>query len=247
MRFAFPPQSLERFPHDGGSVISSARTISGSTATSSASIGRHARSTLGGPRSCVNGRPSQSVVLDDWVDAKSKALALQAFADDVLDGGTSNAVTMALLARQRPRFLDGSGPADGVFSDNLDEMIRWATQLDHSYVAIQGPPGTGKTHNGAHLIYALITAGQRVGITATSHVAIAHLLEKVIKVFTEHGSGGDLHAVQKPASDGTCPAGVTRAGDNAAAARPEFNLVAGTTWLFASNAMAGEASRRARR
>ena len=97
----------------------------------------------------------------------------------MLEERPPNAVTLALLSRQLPRFVAG-GPAGGVFTDDLDDMTRWVTQLGESFVAIQGPPGAGKTHNAAHLIYALITAGKRVGITATSHVAIAHLLQKVI-------------------------------------------------------------------
>ena len=47
----------------------------------------------------------------------------------------------------------GSGPVappGGVFSDDLNEMCAWATQLDNSYVAVQGPPGTGKTYRAAH-------------------------------------------------------------------------------------------------
>jgi superfamily I DNA and/or RNA helicase len=63
-------------------------------------------------------------------------------------------------------------------------------------------------------------------------------LDKVIAVFAEHGRSDDLLAVHKPAMDGTSPAGVTRTDSNAVCARPDFNLVAGTTWLFASNPMA---------
>ena len=106
-----------------------------------------------------------------------------------------------------------------MFTDDLEEMTRWVTELDHSFVAIQGPPGAGKTHNAAHLIYASITAGKRVGITATSHVAIDELLQKVITVFSEHGRLDDLRAVHKPAEGAASP-GVTRCNDNAAVRGP---------------------------
>ncbi|OBB19705.1 hypothetical protein A5761_00735 [Mycolicibacterium setense] len=239
MRFRFPSQTLERFPRDGGRVIlldqdgnrlySEIVRLDRTSNEVDLVWNEKLRELPVLPR---------AIVLDDWVDATAKALALQAFADNVLARRPPNPVTLALLNRQLPQFV-GDGPAAGLFSDDLDEMTRWVTQLDHSFVAIQGPPGAGKTHNGAHLIYALITSGRRVGITATSHVAITHLLEKVIAVFDEHGDLDGLCAIQKPATGAATPAGVTTAGGNAACARPDFNLVAGTTWLFASDAMAG--------
>ena len=240
MRFRFPDQTLERFPRDGGRVI----LLDQDGNRLYSAIDRLDRTgneidLTWAEKLRELPDPPGSVVLDDWVDAKPKALALQAFADDVLDGRRPNQVTLALLSRQLPRF-GGPGPAGGVFRDDLDEMMRWVTQLDHSFVAIQGPPGAGKTHNAAHLIYALITTGRRVGITATSHVAITHLLEKVIAVFDEHGDRDALRAIQKPATGAGPPAGVTLASDNPSCARTNFNLVAGTTWLFASNAMAEE-------
>ncbi|MEW2481735.1 TM0106 family RecB-like putative nuclease [Mycobacterium sp. NPDC049093] len=240
MRFRFPDQTLERFPRDGGRVI--LLDQDGNRLYSSIErldrTGNEVDLTWGEKLRELPAPPG-SVVLDDWVDAKPKALALQAFADDILDGRPANRVTLALLSRELPRFA-GPGPVGGVFSDDLDAMARWVTQLDHSFVAIQGPPGAGKTHNAAHLIYALITTGRRVGITATSHVAITHLLEKVIAVFEEHGNGDALRAIQKPAAGAGAPAGVTLASDNPSCARTDFNLVAGTAWLFASNVMAQE-------
>lgn len=240
MRFSFPPQTLERFPRDGGQVILLDQDGNRlySTIARLDRIGNEADLTWGEKLRELPATPV-SVVLDDWVDAKPKALALQAFADDILDGIPSNRVTLALLNRELPRFA-GPGPEGGHFSDDLDEMTRWVTQLDQSFVAIQGPPGAGKTHNAAHLIYALITTGRRVGITATSHTAITHLLEKVIAVFDERGKGTSLRAIQKPSAGAGVPAGVTLGSDNPACARTDFNLVAGTTWLFSSNAMAEE-------
>ena len=149
MRFTFPSQSLERFPHDGGTVI--LLTPDGERLYSS--IERLDR-TAGEVRLTwseklrESGLVPTSVVLDDWIDPKPKALALQAFADDVLDGRAPNPVTLALLSRQLPSFVD-AGPAGGVFTDDLDEMTRWVTRLGDSFVAIQGPPGAGKTHNGS--------------------------------------------------------------------------------------------------
>ncbi len=237
LRFSFPPQSLERFPPAGGRVI----LLDDENQRLYGEIDRLDRSAglvdLRSTKLAESGVAPVSVVLDEWVDPKPKALALQEFADGMLDGGLCNPVTLALLGRERPHFAEG-GPAGGVFTDDLDEMVRWVTQLDGSFVAIQGPPGAGKTHTAAQLIYTLVCSGRRVGITATSHVAITHLLNKVVAAFAAQGRSDDLRAVQKPAAGAAVPAGVTRGDGNAACAGPRFNLVAGTTWLFASNAMA---------
>ena len=178
------------------------------------------------------------VIRNGWVPPKPKPAALSELAARVLDptGSAPNPLAMALLRRDLPAFLRGDGPADGMFSDDLDEMLAWATQLDRSYVAIQGPPGTGKTFRGAQLVRALVKAGKRVGITAMSHHAIDNLLEAVVALFEEGGDAEDLRAVKR----GNAPSqggldGVTYAANNKAASNASFNLVAGTTWLFAGN------------
>ena len=178
------------------------------------------------------------VIRNGWVPPKPKPAALSELAASALDpmGSAPNPIAMALLRRDLPAFLPGDGPADGLFSDDLDEMLAWATQLDQSYVAIQGPPGTGKTFRGAHLVRALVKAGKRVGITAMSHHAIDNLLETVVEVFQDAGDPQDLCAVKR----GNAPSrgglnGVTYAANNKAASSASFNLVAGTTWLFAGN------------
>jgi uncharacterized protein len=236
MRFSFPPQVLDRFPWQGGKVMF-ANPDGQRRYANIDRLDRDRREVdlAWGDKLKAAGYLPRVVVLDDWVDGTPKALALQGFADRVLDGSSPNAVTMALLRRELPRFA-GGGPLGGVFGEDLTEMTGWVARLDHSYVAIQGPPGTGKTYRGAHLVHALILAGFRVGITAFSHQAITNLLEQTFGVFAEKGDIGQLAAVRNPGTDAARLAGIKR-GDNNVCARSEFNLVAGTTWLFASNQM----------
>jgi uncharacterized protein len=236
MRFSFPPQVLDWFPWQGGKAMF-ATTDGQRMYTSIHRLDRDAREVdlLWGDKLKEAGYSPQAVVLHDWVDGKSKALALQGFADKVLQQDSPNAVTTALLRRDLPQFV-GAGPVGGVFTDDLTDMTDWVTHLDHSYVAIQGPPGTGKTYRGAHLVHALILAGFRVGVTAFSHQAITNLLEQTLAVFSDRGDTGRLVAVRNASTDPTRLAGMTH-GDNSACARSNFNLVAGTTWLFASNQM----------
>jgi uncharacterized protein len=179
-----------------------------------------------------------AVVLNDWIPPKPKPAVLSDLAAQVLDPathGSPNPATLALLRRAKPAFTSGNGPAGAVFDEDLGAMREWVQHLDGSYAAIQGPPGTGKTFRGAHLVHSLITSGQRVGITAFSHAAIANLLSAIVDRFTEEGNPAALRAVCKgSAPDGGPLQGVTYVGGNPAAAKAGYNLVAGTTWLFAN-------------
>jgi len=177
------------------------------------------------------------VVLDDWVMTKPKFKALATVAEAALGAGASG-VAGALLARDLPRFLPGAGPADDVLGRSLEEICDQVAHLDRSFLAIQGPPGTGKTWTGARIVHHLVMAGMRVGITAFSHKAIDNLLDETVSVFREAGDLSRLSAVRKgdKPSDGG-PASVTYASGNPQCGKGEFNLVAGTTWLFSSQVM----------
>lgn len=237
MRFSFPQQALDRVPGAGGKVALPLPDDKWSTAEVH-QIDRDAglidlvwsaklRELDASPR---------SVVLYDWVDGTTKALALQSFTDDVLSGTAPHPVTTALLRRDLPKF-HGSRPIHGNFVADLDDMCDWVRHLDHSYVAIQGPPGAGKTYTAAHLIHALVVAGNRVGITATSHHAIGNLLESVVSVFMQRGDVDRLRAVRKPGVGSAAIDHVRYVTDNAVCASGDFNLIAGTTWLFSSARM----------
>ena len=130
-----------------------------------------------------------------------------------------------------------------MFVGDVDAICGWVTGLDRSYVPIQGPPGTGKTYTGAHMIRTLVNAGLRVGITAMSHAAIDNLMRAVVDRFAAEGDADNLRAVRK-AKPGPVD-GVDYVDDNKKVAEGDFNVIAGTTWLFASEVMCGRPGRRA--
>lgn len=237
MRFGFPAQVHDRFPRTGARVLIAAP----SGERYPADIVRWDRNSgeldiRWGEKLRDAGFLPRVAVLHDWVPTRVKSDALQRFANDLLDGRTPNPVTLALLRRDLPRF-DGLGPATGVFVDDLNDITDWVTRLDHSYVAIQGPPGTGKTYCAARLIRALVRAGRRVGITAVGHYAIANVLEATVEAFTESGELGLLHAACNSGGSSARRLGQVHYGDNNVCARAEFNVVAGTTWLFSNPVM----------
>jgi predicted RecB family nuclease len=237
MRFTFPPQPLDGFPHGDETVVFLLPNGSWTSAQIDR-LDREAREldlTWNEKKQELGHVPS-AVVLHTWVPTEVKRLALSNFASRLEGCSEPNRVTDALLRRELPRFRADTEPRRGVFADDLDEMIEWATQLDHSYVAVQGPPGTGKTYRAAQMIYALVRSGQRVGITAFSHRAIENLLFKVIEVFKEKGDLALLRGVRNQPDSKHKLGGFKNAGTDVAA-RPDFNVVAGTTWLFSNEKM----------
>ncbi len=175
-----------------------------------------------------------SLVHYEWFHEGAKLTALEVLADEML-AGRADRVGHAMLRRDLPAFAPGRGPEGGVFVGDVGAICGWATGLDRSYVPIQGPPGTGKTFTGAHMIRTLVNAGLRVGVTAMSHAAIDNLMQAVVDRFETDGDSGNLRAVRK-AKDGSV-AGVRYVDDNRNVADGDFNVIAGTTWLFASQAM----------
>lgn len=237
MRFTFPPQLLDGFPHGDENVLYLLPDGSRTTATIDR-LDRDARELdlQWGDAQQKTGYLPTAVVLHTWVRTEVKRRALSDFASRLLDRRDPNRATEALLGRDLPRFRKGNGPRDGLFADDFDEMVRWATQLDHSCVAVQGPPGTGKTYRAAHMAHALVSSGARVGITAFSHHAIENLLFEVIDVFKRKDDIDLIRGVRNHPGSKLKLTGFRNGGADVAA-RTDFNIVAGTTWLFSNEKM----------
>src|SRR5690606_36459235 len=78
----------------------------------------------------------------------------------------------------------------------VDVACRVAQELDGDVLPIQGPPGTGKTYTAARMILALVRAGKKVGVTATSHKVIRNVLDAVARA-----GGREVACLQKGAAD----------------------------------------------
>ncbi len=170
----------------------------------------------------------------------AKAGALKDLARQVLqpgEHGEPSRLAMALLGAQRPRFLAGHGPREGVFADDLDSIYAWVEHLDESFVAIQGPPGTGKTYSGSHIIHHLIGQGLRVGILAMSHGAIDNLMRATLDVFASAGDAHRLNALRWLDEPVEPLDGVTYSKKKSALNDGAHNLIGATAWLWASAEM----------
>ncbi len=194
------------------------------------------------PRSLIPGTPIPTHLQRDALRAVARALL-----DHGVDGPGPFAAARLLLGRLPPRVR---GVAEGGALRCPGEeapaaAVRIASGLDRSYLAVQGPPGAGKTWTAARMVVALVREGAKVGITANSHAVISHLLERVVDAGEEQGVR--ILAVQKVSNPDEGYRGhphVEVTKDNAKVAalvkHGGVDVVAGTSWLFAREAMRGE-------
>ena len=137
-----------------------------------------------------------------------------------------------LLLRAPPRL--GGAPLRVQGESTLQCGMRIAPKLQGGVLPIQGPPGTGKTHVGARMICALVQAGRKVGITATSHKVIRNLLDEVIEAAPELGV--TVKCIQKASEPEENQPQLIFAKTNDEvfkALRSDCQVAAGTAWLWA--------------
>jgi Rad3-related DNA helicase len=170
-------------------------------------------------------------VLEDAVERVARHLA---------EGGRERYQAIVdLIERSPPRLVGWSGGSLVRSGEKLIEAAtRRALALDRSMLFIQGPPGTGKTYASAHVIVALMRAGKRVGVSSNSHKAINNLLAKVEDIAAEQGLrfSGAKKVPTDPDSylKGTVIEDITGNGE---IEDGDFDLVGGTAWLFAREAL----------
>ncbi len=194
--------------------------------------------------------PHPHTLIPGWpINTDPQQGALMRLASAVLDGRAERDFGAAYdLLRKAPPRIAGLLPGDfvqpvlrpGAEAIDPADVSALASRLDCSTLVVQGPPGSGKTFTGAHVIADLLAAGKRVGVTSTGHHAIHNLLHEVERVVTERGAsfrgvkkstGGDtrfVSALPQPlieSVESNAPFG-------------EYDLVAGTAWLFSREDLA---------
>lgn len=143
-----------------------------------------------------------------------------------------------LLLRNNPRLANGrsSGPLkkEGEISGTAAERL--ALELDGGVLAIQGPPGSGKTYTGANLVRTLVDAGKRVGITATSHKVIWHLVRKTLESAKQHDETVEcLRKISKKRPEPIEHLREVKSNSavDKAVEKGDVDVIAGTAWLWA--------------
>lgn len=169
--------------------------------------------------------------------------ALFRFADDLLGRKKRYRAIRGLLGREAPRIKDHR-PGAAVIDESkkaLPQIIEAVANLDNSHLFIQGPPGSGKTWTGAHVIAELLRCGFKVGVSSNSHKAINYLLRGIEKVALEENirfRGVKKSVAANPESllNGDM---IRDAVHNGEIYGGNWQLAAGTAWLFSAEQMDG--------
>lgn len=170
------------------------------------------------------------------IGAKEQAEALVRIAEYVADNGIMGAGRYQgardLLMLEAPKIAGQPIRNDG--ETTLSAAVRISPSFEPGTFPIQGPPGAGKTHTGARMIYALVAAGKKIGITANSNKVIRNLLDEVQKASKECGKL--VQCIQKLSEKADDVPGIQFTTDNAkifSSLGPTCPVDGGTSWLWA--------------
>ncbi|HXG58249.1 MAG TPA: TM0106 family RecB-like putative nuclease [Thermoanaerobaculia bacterium] len=167
---------------------------------------------------------------------RGKALAGEPLPKALIPGGPISTKNHRRTIRRFAQSILDHGFDGSPYRAAVDILLR-RPRDGSSYLFVQGPPGAGKTWWGAHRIVDLLEEGKRVGVTSNSHKAIHHMLDEVEKVARERGV--NFRGLKKGAGDEAEyeSAHIATSDDLDDFVDPAVNLIAGTSWLFASDAL----------
>jgi predicted RecB family nuclease len=216
--FTFPAQETRLKPGDAEDPITGEKCTVVSVTTDRIVLRRSKKKPPPEPVALVSGSPINTGVFRE---------ALIELAERVLDDDQSAfTATRDLLRGAPPR-------SSAALDEDPQGLVETVLGLDRSILPVQGPPGTGKTYRAARVVVGALAAGKRVGITAQSHAAIQNVLHAV-EAFA-HDEGESFSAIYKRGEGGGYESshGMVEIAKDNKDVTEEFQLVAGTAWLFA--------------
>lgn len=187
--------------------------------------------------------PSSCFVWQTVATAEKEA-ALVRVAEAIVASGFAPAhepsLARDLLAAALPRALVvGDQALRNANEDPIACARRLAAGLAGTVLGIQGPPGSGKTTAAAEMILDLLRDGRRVGVCATSHKVIHHLVTRVTALAKARRQR--FRTMVKTDASTVLVEGAETTPDpkKIEALLPVLDFVAGTAWLWARPKMAG--------
>jgi len=243
--YAFPNQHHKLGPHD---AVCDPLTRKSGTIVSLHDDGTENRLELKWTGNLENARAVTALIPAGPPSTRAQRGALRRVAESFVAGAlqAQRPATFDLLCASDPR-VRGVAPGARVQPPHVDAATVSAIvqALDSSYLFIQGPPGSGKTTTGAHVICDLLQRGKRVGVTSTGHKAIhtlLHRVEREMAVREQRFRGLYKYTKDNEGSLYTSPLpdamiGVTTKNEDFDGAN--FDLAAGTSWLFAREELDG--------
>ncbi len=225
--YAFPPQDCDLKIGDN---VQSQKSISAGMIQDIDTIKGLVKLKIG--NASFKEHPESIFSLSD-TDTTIKENAIIAFSEWVRDNGIDSKLPnykagRDLLLKRKPQTLK---PV--VKQNNTTEWaIDWASNLNHSYLAIQGPPGTGKSYTASQLIIDLVkNKNKKIGITALSHKVITGLLEKI------YAEDTSIRIIQK--TDTTdLPWQTTNKNEKVIEESNNCHIIAGTSFMWSRNEFA---------
>lgn len=154
---------------------------------------------------------------------------------------SSDAMEKALFAIGETVVTLSADPLAVRLLNRVPPSTRDVVRLDADVLAIQGPPGAGKTYAGGKMICDLVGAGKRVGIAATGHKVIRHLLNAVAKEAAKPERALDVKLAHKGGTDDggdddSRESPVLNVDDNEEALTllqtGQANVLGGTAWMW---------------
>jgi predicted RecB family nuclease len=175
--------------------------------------------------SLIPGQPIKTKVLRE---------AIYRYAEAVIAGASRYKAITSFLKKEPPTVVGvkaGQPIIEG--STTVESAVKAICDLKNSYMLVQGPPGAGKTFTASRAIVALLAQGKRVGVSSNSHKAINTLLKEVEKLAAQRKL--KFRGAKKCSDDDHRLGGrfIEDVTDNKAVVSGDYNLIAGTAWLFA--------------
>lgn len=229
--FGFPPQDFKMRKGDRPRRASIGREPVGEILELDEKAGRIQLKL--GPKGLALG-DTLSLIPAPPFDDKILRAAIYRYADNVVAGNDRYSAVTSVLKRELPR-IQGHTSGDPIVvtgTDSIASAVTAIARLDRSHLLVQGPPGAGKTFLSATAIVSLLESGRRVGVAANSHKAVNRLLEEVAVHAQKRGV--NFRPVKKCSDDEhECHASMVTNVYNNDEVTSNYNLVAGTAWLFA--------------
>jgi uncharacterized protein len=233
--FGFPPQDFKMRKGDRPRRASIAREPVGEIVELDEKAGRIQLKL--GPTGLPLG-DTLSLIPKPPFDDEILRAAIYRYAETIIAGDGRYGAVTSVLKGELPR-LRGHKLGDPIVvtgADSIASAVTAIAGLDRSHLLVQGPPGAGKTFLSATAIVSLLESGRRVGVAANSHKAVNRLLEEV--AIHAQRRGVTFRAVKKCSKDEQeCHASLVTNVYKNDQVTPQYNLVAGTAWLFADPQM----------
>ena len=229
-RYHFPPQETELRGNE------SVRNLGGEKLGKVDSISFERRTVDLKKRNDSAAIHPEAIFAHDIIDTRVLANSLVRLGEYVACNGIQRTglyqAARDLLLREAPRI--GSNPIRLAGETALDAALRIVPQLSGGVLPIQGAPGAGKTYTGARMISALVKAGAKVGISASSHKVIRNLVDEVVTAADENSI--HLQCIVKGGETEDDQRRIQFANDNSDvfnALGSSCQVAAGTAWLWA--------------